>query len=242
MRMLPFFLLAASCTVHQTQELSLETRYWGSLRGMMHQGITDTEVSVQEAMWGPHMWGLGAAKDLAGEITIHDSVVHLASPVANTDDPVYSNGEDLNSETALLVLAQVPAWQGIPLERDLPNQAALESWVASQAERLGFDPNEILPFQVIGTASFIQLHVIDGTRLEGAGSSHEEHLATAIKDTWKEQLVFLNGFRSLHHRAIFTHHDTTLHCHASISGSGESGHVDEVAFTAGQTTLLLPKN
>ncbi len=239
-KFLPLLLLASCAGASTEANFPDQPQVWGSLRGMMHQGITDAGTSISAAMTGKHMWGVGAVKDLDGEITIMNSSINLAQPVPNSEDAIYQNIAQSDSGVALLVLAEVEHWTSIPIDVDLDSQKALEAFIAKSSQAAGWDQDQILPFRVLGKTSHLQLHVIDGKRLEGAGNSHEEHIATAIKNVWKGTEVEMFGFRSLHHKAIFTHHDTTIHIHG-VTADQSSGHVDEVAIKAGECVLLMPK-
>ena len=179
-------------------------------------------------------------QDLHGEVTVMDSIVFLAYPISGQEAAVYQSSPAADARVALLVLAEVEAWNSYPIDRDINSQAQLEALVAAKAEQIGWPAQLVLPFRVVGTTSHLQLHVIDGERLEGSGSSHQEHMATAIKRVWKNTETELFGFRSLHHKAVFTHHETTIHVHG-VTADNSSGHLDQVSFKAGACQLLLPQ-
>jgi len=237
---LPLLLLTSCAGTGIQSDFPSQPQVWGSLRGMMQQGITDAGITLQDAMSGSHMWGLGAVQDLNGEITVMDSIVFLAHPISGQEAAVYQSSPSADTRVALLVLAEVEAWNSYPIDRDINSQAHLEAWVAAKAEQIGWSAQRVLPFRVIGKTSHLQLHVIDGERLEDAGNSHQDHLATAIERVWKNTETELFGFRSLHHKTVFTHHDTTIHVHG-VTADNSSGHLDEVSFKAGACQLLLPQ-
>jgi acetolactate decarboxylase len=208
----------------------------GSLRAMLHENQFGSQIDLATLPQSPHLFGLGALADLAGEVLVLEGRTYVSYPngahAATTEElPTASLG------AALLVTTQVEAWDGFVVEAEIAwedFEATLRQWV----ERLGWDTQQRLPFQIIGRFPELQWHVIDGSRLQGGGGSHEQHLQAASRLQAQNAAARIVGFYSLQDQGVFTHRDAISHLHCLTSEPQQMGHVDRMVVPAGARVLF----
>ena len=212
----------------------------GALRAMFHSGQTGRQVGLDELPYDPHRWAVGALADLDGEVTMASGTFYLAHPRAD-GSAQYRRAAETDRGATLLVHSSVPAWTLQTVDRALPFEA-IELYVLERADAAGVPTDGAFPFRLLGEIEHLQLHVIDGSRLKGGGSSHHDHLEAAIRTTHEKAKVTLVGFYGPEAEGLFTHMGSRVHLHAiflSESDRFASGHVDHAVIPAG-TVLALP--
>jgi acetolactate decarboxylase len=210
-------------------------RVFGSLRAMMHEGQTGAQVSLGSLDDSPFLFGLGAMADLAGEVLILDGELVVAHPGGRVE----ALSQQTEAAAALLVVAEVEAWESIALRDSIAWEdldAALERLLLDS----GRDAQQRLPFQILGTFPDLAWHVVDGTRLSGASSSHEDHLRAADRFSARQVEARLLGFYSANDQGVFTHAGSRTHVHCLLEEPRRMGHVDRATVPAG-ARLLLPR-
>ena len=89
----------------------------GSLRAMMHEDQTSSQVDLSSLAATPHLFGVGALADLAGEVMIVDGDFCVSRPQG--DGSITERLENPSGGAALLVSAAVPAWDALVLRSDV---------------------------------------------------------------------------------------------------------------------------
>ena len=237
-------LLLGSCASSGSGSLADEIRAWdgnvqvhGALRAMMHEGQTGAAVTLDGLTPDETLFAVGAMADLAGEITVAGGLVHLAWP-EGVGRARYRLMRESSQGAALLVAANVPSWQSFPIDRRILFDD-LDAEVARFAALAGLPAKGRIPFLIEGPFEKLQIHVIDGRRLPGGESTHQDHVAAAVRTMWPEARATLVGFFSATDQGVFTHMGSMTHVHAVVEGTLASGHVDHVVVPAG-TTIRLP--
>ena len=85
----------------------------------------------------------------------------------------------------------------------------------------------------------LELHVVDGSKIE-PGTSPAEHHAAAVQVKSTDVPATLVGFYSTQHAGIFTHHGQATHIHAVLADPLVTGHADAGVVPAG-AILKLPR-
>jgi hypothetical protein len=98
-----------------------------------------------------------------------------------------------------------------------------------------------VPFQIIGTFPSLAWHVVDGNRLSGPITSHEDHLRAADRMRAHDVEARLLGFYSAHDQGVFTHAGSRTHVHGVLEQPLRMGHIDDATIAAG-SVLLLPRH
>jgi alpha-acetolactate decarboxylase len=216
-------------------------RWFGELYAIMHEGRTEAAVKLADVLPGPHAWGVGALAGLAGEVTILDDVVWLARPSPDGNASI-SHGAIREVEeglgAALLVVANVTAWDEVPVTTKVPWReldAFLETELAARGEAL----DQPVPLRIEGRVVSLRWHVVDGSKMQ-AGAGHAAHAGSAVSGVLESTDAELVGFFSRAHQGVFTHADSYSHFHVITRDRAVSGHVDGVDLAPG-TRLLVPR-
>lgn len=207
----------------------------GALRAMFHEGRTGAVVSLESVLPGATRYGVGALADLAGEITIVAGKAYMSTPdgeIARTTMVSASR-----AGATLLVTADVPRWQRVVLEEPI-DFADLDDAIGRLAQAAGMDLETRFPFVLEGTFENLEWHVVDGSRLAAGGSSHQDHLAAAVRARRDRTTATLIGFYSQHDERVFTHMGSKTHVHCVVTDPVAAGHVDRVRVPAGATVMF----
>ena len=245
MRLLILTLLAASmllvgCAATGKPPAAGESRAWdgqlhvhGALRAMFHEGQTGAVVRLDSLLPNPDLYAVGALAELSGEVTVIAGRAYLSFPEGGE-----GTRTDMTLQTdaaaTLLVAAAVPAWISVVTDRAIRFEE-LDDEIAKLAVAAGMSLEDRFPFLMEGTFEDLQWHVIDGRRLSGGGSSHQDHLAAAAKARRDRATATLVGFYSESDQGVFTHMGSKTHMHCVLDEPLSAGHVDHVDIPAGIT-------
>ncbi|WP_310394923.1 hypothetical protein [Hymenobacter sp.] len=212
-------------------------RVYGAMRNFMMGPDLGGKVKLA-ALPTPHLYALGVAANLRGELLAFGGPATLTTVAPGgitTTRPAPAG-----TQAALLVTAQVPRWQAVPVPTALRHFPDLERLVARTAARRGLDTTQPLPFRLSGRPLAVRYHVMDWPRPAGEHKL-ENHKQYAAKGLFtKNQPVEMLGFFSREHQSIFTHHTTFVHLHARPAGQPFAAHVDSLRFAPGTAILYLP--
>lgn len=204
---------------------------FGALRAMLHQDAVDEVVNLAALLPDSSLYAVGALSELRGEVTVVAGQPYYAYPEGE-DGQRSLNPEDPAEAAALLVLARVPAWRPVRLEKAV-SFAELDLAIGNLAARAGLPADLPFPFLIQGEVEDLRWHVIDGSRFEGGGGTHEAHMATAVKGVLPRSDALLIGFHSTVHQGEFTHMGSSTHIHCVVGEPLIAGHVDHVNLPAG---------
>lgn len=212
----------------------------GDFRHMMHTGESAGTVAL-DGLDVPGAWGIGALAGLRGEIVIMDGRVL----VSRGDDPeARLTAPQAEEEAAILVYGQVPDWQSVTLPHDMtPQQLAM--FLGHQGGALGLDLEAGFPIRLQGNFPTLVWHVVTGEApMQGHGIGHGAGHANSqsgmvLFDEAGAAGEIVGVYTGAALEGVASHPGERLHLHFVSEGGARSGHVDEVAFTAG-TTLLVP--
>lgn len=206
----------------------------GALRAIVHERDLGAKTALAPVLAKPHAYAIGALAGLRGEITVIDGTAWLSYAGKDRTEKTTTSDE----QAALLVVAHVPRWRRIRINRTVPIED-LEAFVAAQARKAGLGKKPF-PFVIEGTFDALLWHVIDGTKLPAKSRSHEEHMQAAVQRTLDAGRATLVGFYSSEHQGVFTHQGENIHVHVVVPAENSSGHLDSATIRKG-STLLLPR-
>ena len=239
---IPILFVVAGCSDHERQPVTKQEtdvasqpalKTYGTLRAMFHEGKTSEVVNLKSLLPDPDLYAVGALSELRGEITIVGGKVYLSYPEGTGD--VRSEVAKVSTEgAALLVAADVSDWRSVETRKPI-NFRDLDERLAELAASVGLDADQPFVFLVRGQFSSVRWHIIDGSRLEGSGSSHEDHLKASVRREAHDVRGLLVGFYSQGHHGVFTHMGSNTHVHWVTEQPLSSGHVDDVVIPEGVT-------
>ncbi|MCB0638462.1 MAG: hypothetical protein KDC54_17655 [Lewinella sp.] len=233
-RLVVLLLLLAACR-SSPDPVSVIVECRGAMRNFMVDHDISAKASLDTFANRRHLYALGAMEDLKGEIQVFDGEPYL-SRVFNGS--LAFNG-NFAGKAALLVYAEVPAWESFPVPGEVVSQAGLEAFIATTGRQHGLDPAAAFPFLLEGQAASVDWHVIDWPAGD-TEHTHEKHRTSGLYGTLTDEPVEVLGFLSTSHTGIFVHHTTDVHMHLKTTDGRIAGHVDALSPGAGMV-LKLPK-
>jgi acetolactate decarboxylase len=180
----------------------------------------------------PHLYALGPAAGLRGEVTVVDSQV-FTSKVKGQEEAV---ALDPSVKTVFLVYASVVAWRSITLPTNIVSEIDLATFLA-----------HLLPertrsaFLVRGNAIRVQYHV-QNYHGKAEDLTHETHDKSKVLFELSDCPVQLIGFFTNREEdgGSFVHQGQTTHIHVLSEDHKAMGHLESVTLAPG-ARLLLPE-
>lgn len=213
----------------------VEVRVAGEMKKIMQKGDLSAHIALDTLLRQDHLYGLGPAEGIKGELLILDSKAYWCRAGNKGLETRVEN----SARAAMLVYARVPAWKTVPVPNAVSDYAALEKTIATLAAANGQSLQEPFPFLVTGKVTAASWHVIDWK--DGVPHTFDNHKQFARFGNSNNETVTLLGFYSGKHHSIFTHHSTNMHVHILDEKKSIVGHLEE--WTSGTTalTLSIPK-
>jgi len=220
-----------SCT--QEAKHQVNVFHAGALKNMM-SGDISKQILTDTISDKTNLYALGAHEDLEGEIQIFNGVALNSKAV----DSQLTLNDSMNVAASLLVYANVSDWSE-SISISFASKSAFESLIINTAIKSGLDIEKPIPFLLEGDAFSIDWHVINWDKNDTV-HTHKKHQESGVNGTINNRKISVLGFYSNKHKAVFTHHSTTIHMHFKTEDNLLAGHVDKIA-TKGTVTLKLPK-
>lgn len=204
----------------------------GAMKRIMQQGNLEATVLLDTLLSTDHLYALGAAAGLKGEIMIIDSKAYHT--FVDNDKIITSN--EKNIKASMLVYATVQQWSGSMSGNDIKNIKDLEVAIEALAGKHGIDIARPFPFIIKIMQGMVAYHVIDWR--EGVPHTADTHKQYSKKGSFQNEELLLLGFFSKTHQGVFTHHASSIHAHVINKDCSVVGHVDDVEWLT--FDLLLP--
>jgi acetolactate decarboxylase len=208
-------------------------RWVGAQRDVL-AGDVSGKIALDELAHVPHLYALGPREDLRGEVTVFDGVPSVARVV----DGGVEIDAGFGHRACFLVFADVPSWDEVRHPAPLLSMRAIEAAVVEAAGDRGLDSGAPFPFKITGRAERLVLHLLD--KRDGLPHTPELHERAKVRFTASGEAVEVIGFFSTGHRGIFTPKDANVHMHVRTADGRLSGHLEELALSAG-ASLWLPR-
>ncbi|MCB0279299.1 MAG: acetolactate decarboxylase [Calditrichaeota bacterium] len=213
-----------SCTGQSTK-----VQFYGALKNF-RSGDISAKIKLTDIPSLKSAYGLGAAAQLNGEIVTWDGETYHS----------YVDGDEVKTEkspgqaAALYVFSSVSDWKTETIT-DIHSLAELEKKLVQESEDLEID--EPFPFLLQGNVAELEWHVInwDPNNTDHSPAAHKN---SGLKGQLSNETVRIIGFYSTKHKAVFTHHDSSLHLHVLSTDGRLAAHVDQLAFTQMQLSLV----
>ncbi len=211
-----------------------EVKVAGEMKKIMREADLSAHISLDTLVNKPHIYGLGPAEGIRGEILILDSKPYWCK--VDEGKPATVINEKVKA--AMLVYAQVEGWKQTTITDDIKDYSTLEKTVEKFASQEGQSLEEPFPFLIKGNIDSASWHVIDWK--DGVVHTFDNHKQFAKYGRFNNEPVTLLGFYSNKHHSIFTHHTTNMHIHIMDNKKKIVGHLEEFASTEKNLTLLIP--
>ena len=208
---------------------------YGSLYEIKHEGDLSSKINLNKFVNNPNIFGLGALKDLKGEILILNGNPFI-SYVTRNEEIGFSN--DINHEATLYVSIVVNKWNDLKLPSSIKTSQQLEEYFEIISNDNDINIEEPFPFIIKGVSSKVNWHIINWDSKDSV-HSHQKHIESGLSGVLENRAMTILGFYSKHHKTIFTHHSTFIHMHFLTDDKKIAGHIDDIYFGDNQT-LELP--
>lgn len=202
------------------------------MRNVMWKGELQGTLRLDTLSDIPHLYGLGPLEYLTGEVLILDGHAYVATVWTDTTMLVE---ETFRVKAPFFGYAAVPRWTEHALPDSIRTLSQLEQYL-HQTQVFRHPP---FFFRLEGRVSQAIIHVVNLPKGAEVHSPDDAHRGQRNYRITAEPVEIL-GFFSTSHQAIFTHHDTFLHCHLITADHRKMGHLNEVMLQPGTVKLFLP--
>lgn len=206
----------------------------GAMRDVMWKGQLAGTISLDTMGNKQHLYGVGPAEFLSGELLIFDGKSYVSSVLTDSTMEVR---ETSAAKAPFFVYANVEQWH----EHDLPESIRTVQHLERFLEEITKTLQRPFVFTLNGMVDSATIHVVNlpkGAIVRSPEDAHQGQKSYGLK----HQQVKIVGFFSTEHKTIFTHHDTFMHMHLITADKRKMGHLDEAIFTKGTLKLSLPMN
>lgn len=231
--LLPILLLTLYACQTDSLQSTIPVESAGTLKQIMHQGDISAKINLETLTNRPHLYGLGAAEGLKGEILIWKGEAYLTT-VAGSGLATY---DGFRKQASLLVYSEVAQWDSIFIPEAINQLSDLENFVIESADKANIDTTNPFPFLIKGQPATLNWHVIDWD-IKDTIHTHDKHKNAGMRSGWKNMPTEILGFFGPT-PGIFTHMDSKLHLHATTPDRRLVAHLDGLDGIAGMT-LFLP--
>jgi hypothetical protein len=207
--------------------------HWVGAQRTVLAGDLSSRVSLERLAGLAHLYSVGPAAGLRGEITIVDGRIY----VSRVEDGGVVVDRTFRHEAPFLVWAQVGRWRDVAVAETVVDRPGLENLVMEQAHMLGVAAGRPFAFLLGGVPARVSLHVLD--RRDDRPHSREIHDQIKVSFTIERRAVDIVGFCSARHAGVFVPVGHRVHMHVCTRDERMAGHVDDLRLDPGMT-LRLP--
>ncbi len=209
--------------------------HFGVLREIMMEQKLEANIDLEDLKYSENLYGLGALKDLSGELIILGGEVYQSTVNDSGNVEVVEKRE---GGATLLVTSEVDDWIAISIQEEIESLSQLQEVVSREAGNHFLDTEKPFPFMIEGEL-LVDWHVINApAALE---RTHESFKQSGVSGTFFHEPATVLGFFSDKHEGVYTHHGSYLHAHVFKKEDYLlMGHVDEFVSRL-PFVLKLPK-
>jgi acetolactate decarboxylase len=214
-----------------------DVKWVGSLRDVHHGIDYSGHIDLMNLTNLPHLYAVGPAEGLKGEVTIWDSTA-LLSEIDGCGNVVISDA--FARKASVLVYGQVSDWQAVAI-KDAISDNSISNQIQALAQANGVATDKPFVFLVKGRAKKALFHVLNKTDGLSPDGTTQQHEKAKVKFQLSDQPVEILGFYSEHHKGVFTRRDSFVHLHLKTPDSKQAGHLETFELEPGSTVYLPRK-
>lgn len=208
-----------------------EVRASGAMRNVMMKGELDATIDLDTIQNKNHLFGLGPADRLQGEIVINDGRSYKSWVSADSSARV---DETFHIRAPFFVYANVDRWQ----EYILPDSVQTITQLDTYLSKVSATRSRPFVFRMRVKLKNAEIHIVNLPTNTKISSPQDANLGRQ-DFTLQNVDAMLIGFFSTHHKGIFTHHDTNIHVHLITLDESKMGHLDSFKLSNGSVKLYL---
>jgi acetolactate decarboxylase len=181
------------------QKENPSVQIYGTLFEIMHKGDLSSRISLNQFDNDSNIFGLGALKDLKGEILILDSKPYISYEADNGEVGI---SNDINYQAALYVHAVVKKWNKLKLPTTINTTQQFEKHIETISGVNGINIEEPFPFMIKGIITKTEWHIINWDSNDTV-HSHKKHMEYGLSGVFEDKPITILGFYSKNHKTIF---------------------------------------
>lgn len=213
------------------------------MREALAQGKSEARVDLTDLTKKPHLYAVGAAEGLKGEIAVIDG--HVITTQATNSNLIDDTSKTPSTKATYLVGDYVDSWK-TTLTGKSSTIAELEKLIEETASKNKLPKGKPFLFKIEGKAETADLHVI-----RGACPMHARMKKIELSDAQKPfeaklkmSDVQIIGVFAKNRVGDLTHPATSIHAHVVYTGpSGQkiNGHIEDLVMAEGASVSVPGK-
>ncbi len=220
-----------SCSI-KAQKMDNQINIVGAMKTVMWKGQLYGNINLDTISNKKHLYGLGPVEYLTGELLIIDGKSYKSTVLTNKTMKVE---ETYKVKAPFFGYTNIDNWKEQTLSDSIQTLGQLETYLDLTTK----SAKRPFMFKLTGTVDNATIHVVNLPKGSKVSSPDDAHKGQTNFELTNEQ-VYVIGFFSTEHQAIFTHHDTFLHMHLITADKTKMGHLDKVTFAKRKMKLFLP--
>ncbi|WMN06905.1 acetolactate decarboxylase [Marivirga arenosa] len=231
-------LFMTACNTSHNQEsgkhsdIRPEIEVVGAMKNVMWKGELDGNIYLDTIANKTGLYGLGPLSELKGELLINNGISYVSKVLSDSSMTVEKN---YDVSAPFFVYGNATDWQEIDLADEVKSVADIERFIIEQID----DYDKPFVFKLSGKVKSAMIHIQnlpEGSKVSSPQEAHVGQQNYTIENVDSEII----GFFSMHHKGVFTHHDSFLHMHLITKDESKMGHLD--ALEIDKMKLYLSKN
>lgn len=209
-----------------------DVRVTGKIADVM-KGQLHARIRLDTILPRLHLYGLGPAENLTGEIVILDGHPYYGTVKAPGEMRVT---ETYNEKAAFFVYTHVADW----IEYSLPDSVQDIKQLEDYLKTITQIRKQPFVFRLEGMIPFSMVHILDlpaGSVVKKPAQLKKAKVYHRLSNV-KADIV---GFFSTQHEGVFTHKGSYIHMHLVTADKLKMGHVDHLQIAPSTMKLYLPK-
>lgn len=201
--------------------------WWAGAQRDLFAGDLRAHVSLERLAGLPHLYALGPAARLRGEITVVDGRAY----VSRVEEGRIVVDRSFRHEAPFLVWSQVVRWHESEIPASIAGVGDFEPLLVERAREARVDTSRPFAFLLGGVPEALQLHVLD--KRDDRRHTRALHDQIKVRFTVERVPVDVVGFYSTSHAGVFIPSGERLHLHVCTADERIAGHVERIRFAPG---------
>ncbi len=209
-----------------------EVKVSGAMKNVMWKGELSGTINLDTISDKLHLYGLGPAEFLRGELLIIDGKSYKSTVLSKSTMLVE---ETYKARAPFFVYSNTSEWKEMILPDSVTNYKQLESFIDQTTKT----SKRQFAFKLSGIIDTAVIHIVnlpEGAEVHSPEDAHNGEINFILNN----EPVDVVGFFSTEHKGIFTHHDTNIHMHLITADRKKMGHLEEMIIKKGAVKLFLP--
>lgn len=203
------------------------------MQNVIMKGDLRTTIDLDTIRKKSHLFGLGPAENLQGEILIVDGTAYHS--FIGTDGKMKVD-KGFGLKAPFFVYANVERWLRHNLPDTVTDLKKLDFYLTN-----AFASRAPFVFKLTGKINHADIHIVNLPSNSKIGSPIDAHIGQVNAPLAGVESILI-GFFSTHHKGVFTHHDSHVHIHLITADAAAMGHLDAMKIDPTKIALYISVN